>query len=82
MCDRSTRPIQCRTFPLQPRLNTDGELEMIICDTAELPYECPLIRDGIGLLDDFVRVTRRAWEMLMEDEAIRDLVKMDSDPER
>ena len=81
ICDRRFRPIQCRTFPLQPRLDQDDRLELVMCNT-DLPYTCPLIRDRMELSEDFVRITLRAWEMLMEDEAVRDLVKMDSDQEK
>ncbi len=76
-CDRKNRPIQCRTFPLEPHLKKKGRLELIYCDT-ELPYNCPLICEDIPLSDDFIRVTYDAWKILLEDDLIRDLVKMDS----
>ena len=76
-CDRRFRPIQCRTFPLTPHLKKKGVLEMILCDT-DLPYVCPLIREKMTLRDDFVETTLKAWKILIEDKAIRDLVKLDS----
>ena len=80
-CDRRFRPIQCRTFPLTPHLKKKGVLELIPCDT-DIPYECPLIRDDIKLNDDFREATLEAWKLLIEDRAIRDLVKMDSKERR
>jgi len=76
-CDRSHRPIQCRSFPLAPHYTEDGELILINCD-EELPYVCPLIRDKTVLSDDFKKITLKAWKILAGDEAIRDLIIMDS----
>ena len=76
-CPRQLRPIQCRTFPLAPHFAKKGKLRLIYCDES-LPYECPLIAGKMQLSDDFVRTTYKAWELLIEDERIRDLVKLDS----
>lgn len=76
-CDRRFRPIQCRTFPLTPHIKKSGELTMIYYD-EDLPYVCPLIKEKTALSGDFVRVTQEAWNMLIEDDAIRDLVIYDS----
>ncbi len=80
-CDRRFRPIQCRTFPLLPHLKKKGVLKLVLCD-SDLPYECPLIRDRIKLADDFYETTLEAWRLLIEDKAIRDLVKLDSKERR
>ena len=77
-CRRELRPMQCRTFPLAPHLTKDGELLMVYND-LELPYSCPLIEEEIPLNDDFVDATRAAWEKLITDPLIRDLVRMDSE---
>lgn len=79
-CDRKLRPMQCRTFPLQPHIDKDGKLCMIY-DTNELPYECPLIakRDEYPLNEDFIKATHKAWKYLMREPKIADLIKMDSD---
>ena len=47
-CPREKRPIQCRTFPLAPHIDSDGELTLIYND-MELPYKCPLIEEAIPL---------------------------------
>ena len=77
-CDRAMRPLQCRTFPLAPHLDEDGELCMIY-QNGPVPYTCPLISDRIKLSDDFVKATYTAWKRLIEDPLIYDLVEMDSD---
>lgn len=76
-CGRATRPIQCRTFPLEPYITADGSLEMIP-ERTDLPYKCPFIEGEAVLSDDFRRATYEAWSMLIEDEAIRDMVMLDS----
>lgn len=74
-CDRRFRPIQCRTFPLMPYITDEGELLLGFYD-GELPYNCPLIEDNRELQEDFIKATYEAWEMLLEDDAIRDLIKL------
>ncbi len=76
-CERYTRPIQCRTFPLQPYITENGELEMRLCYT-ELPYSCPFVEGKTAVSEDFWRLTKKAWELLVMDKPIRDLVKQDS----
>ena len=77
ICPRNKRPFQCRTFPLTPHIDEDGQLELIYND-VELPYTCPLIEDQIPLNDDFVKATYTVWSHLIRDPLIYDLVEMDS----
>ncbi len=77
-CGRDARPIQCRTFPLEPYIAADGSLKMIP-ERTDLPYKCPFITGEAALSEDFLRATYEAWSLLIEDEAIRDLVMLDSD---
>ena len=74
-CDRSLRPLQCRTFPLKPVIGDEGVLEMIWNDD-ELPYECPLISRNLPLHDDFYKATYTVWTHLLKDTRIFDLVMM------
>lgn len=76
-CDRSIRPIQCRTFPLVPHISKNGEFHLVL-DETEFPYECPIIRDYIKLNDDFINVTYEIWKMLISNPLVYDLVDMDS----
>ena len=76
-CDRSIRPIQCRTFPLVPHISKNGEFHLIL-DETEFPYECPILRDHIKLNDDFIKVTYEVWKMLIRNPLVYDLVDMDS----
>ncbi len=76
-CDRKTRPIQCRTFPLMPYISRHGELEMVLC-YMDIPYACPFVEGKLEVSEDFRRATYEAWKLLVEDRAIRDLVKLDS----
>ena len=77
-CHRDKRPIQCRTFPLLPHLDKKKGL-CLIYDDSDLPYECPLITNRSELNEDFIEETYKAWEILITDPLIYDLVKMDSD---
>ena len=76
-CDRSIRPIQCRTFPLIPHLDKKGEFHLIF-DETEFPYKCPIVSDHIRLNEDFIKVTFEIWSRLMADPLVYDLVDMDS----
>lgn len=76
-CERAVRPIQCRTFPLYPYITEEGELEMRLC-YMDLPYSCPFVEKRSVVSDDFYRAALKAWKMLIEDKAIRDLVILDS----
>ena len=76
-CDRSIRPIQCRTFPLVPHISKNGEFHLIL-DETEFPYECPILRDNIKLNDEFINVTYEVWKILIRNPLVYDLVDMDS----
>ena len=76
-CNRRFRPIQCRTFPLWPYITEDGDL-LLSFYNDELPYECPLIEEKRVLSEEFVKATYEAWEILTEDEAVREMVAADS----
>lgn len=77
-CHRRRRPIQCRTFPVLPNLDEDGNLSLVWND-MELPYLCPLIEEEASLSEEFLSATWEAWHILVQDPLIRDLVRMDSD---
>ena len=78
ICPREKRPIQCRTFPLTPHIDENGELTMILNDT-ELPYSCPLIDEQMELTPEFIKATHTVWKHLIRDPLIYDLVKEDSE---
>ena len=80
-CPRSKRPIQCRTFPLEPHLRLDGMLEMII--TPDYEFLCPLVKKGISSIHSaFVKNTKLAWTMLLGDPMIYDDVIYESEKRR
>lgn len=72
-CERRSRPIQCRSFPLWPYFTDDGELILSYYD-GELPYVCPLIYDSRKLRADFVKAVFNAWEILLRDEAVKEML--------
>ena len=76
-CDRSIRPIQCRTFPLVPHITKNGEFHLVL-DETEFPYVCPIIHDHIKLNANFINVTFEIWQMLIRNPLVYDLVDMDS----
>jgi len=76
-CPRKQRPLSCRFFPLTPHLLKDGKL-ILIYETLDLPYICPLIRRKTPLRKDFIEVVVRCWQELLIDQRVRDLVEMDS----
>lgn len=76
-CPREMRPLSCRFFPLTPHVLKDKRL-ILIKETLELPYTCPLIIQDIPLSPDFIEVVAQSWQELLKDFRIRDLVEMDS----
>ena len=76
-CPRHKRPLQCRTYPLAPRLTDEGVL-ILIKNDENLPYTCPLIVNDMELSDDFIRATYTVWSHLIRDPFIYDLILMDS----
>ncbi len=77
LCKRELRPIQCRTFPLAPHIEKDGQLFLILFP-GELPYSCPLIDENMKLQNDFIKATYTVWRRLIQDKLILDLVSLDS----
>lgn len=76
-CDRSIRPIQCRTFPLVPHISKDGSFHLVL-DETEFPYKCPIIEDHIPFRDDFIKETYEVWKILIKNPLVYDFVDMDS----
>ncbi len=76
-CPRSSRPLQCRIFPLAPHIDEKGRLVMIY-QSGQLPYLCPLISEKIKLNENFLKANHTVWKHLIKDPLIYDLVKMDS----
>ena len=77
VCKRGLRPMQCRTFPLAPHIDEEGELSLVYND-MNLPYRCPLIDEEMPLTEGFVQATFTVWRRLIEDPLIYDLVAADS----
>jgi len=76
-CDRSIRPIQCRTFPLVPHITKKGEFHLVL-DDSEFPYKCPIIEENIAFRDDFLIETYNIWRILIENPLVYDFVDYDS----
>ncbi len=71
-CPRHLRPFACRTFPLTAHLDERGRLEMML-DRNGI-FICPLVQSGIPeLLTARFRATmKKAWQILLCLEPIRD----------
>ena len=69
-CDRSTRPLACRFFPLFPFVfEENGELRLSV-DLDPRAGICPLADENVRFHRGFVRSVRRAALYLMRDEKI------------
>lgn len=79
VCPREKRPLQCRTFPLAPHLDENGFLFMIY-HLDPLPYACPLVDQRLvrPIRPAFAKATWTAWNHLIRDPLIRDMVELDS----
>ena len=83
-CDRDKRPMQCRTYPAAPHLTEDGRF-ILILETLETSYRCPLIEDPSNLESfshEWLHNLYHSWAMLLNDPLIYDLIQMDSDYRR
>ncbi len=76
-CPRESRPLACRFFPLTAHLLKDETL-LIIHETMELPYKCPLITQKMKLQPEFIETVAAAWQTLLKSPLIRQLVEEDS----
>lgn len=78
LCQRSKRPLECRTYPLVPYLHEDGRLEMRYGPWAE--GVCPLVTEYRldQLQPEFVAAAQKAWEVLLQDPDIMDHVQWSS----
>ena len=65
-CDRETRPLACRLFPLFLKFKEDGVTKLRMDVRAKAV--CPLTDYGIKALDtDFKQAARTAYDILLED---------------
>jgi len=77
-CPRELRPLSCRFYPVTPHIFKSGNW-VLIYETMDLPYLCPLIEEKITLEPAFVETTAKAWEVLLKDHRIKTLVREDSE---
>ena len=65
-CDRKTRPLACRLFPLMAKENTGGEVTVKM--DARGRAVCPLCRQPLASLNpEFVTRVQAIYAMLMQD---------------
>ena len=78
-CDRSTRPLACRFFPLFPYLGEDGRVRAVYDPRGW--RLCPLVRESehVPLRRDFVRAVRRAGRVLAGDPACAAFLRAQSE---
>ena len=76
-CNRKTRPIQCRSFPVSPHLDKENKLHLIY-DEDDFSYDCPIVSQKMRL-SDFIEKILKMCSMLIEDDLIFDLIKMESE---
>lgn len=76
-CPREKRPLSCRLFPLAPHF-LDNKKLVLIYETINLPYTCPLIQKKIPLEKNFIETTAKVWQELLQDPRIYTLVSKDS----
>lgn len=69
VCDRSSRPLSCRIFPLFPALDENGRIR-VVADLRGAGI-CPLARHSEDVIFDprFVRRVKKAGKLLASDPA-------------
>ncbi len=74
-CLRDHRPIQCRTYPLEPHIEA-GELYMIV--QQEQIHQCPLLKQEKSWRPEFVKGVYEGWKLLITIPLVRYLIESDS----
>lgn len=73
-CDRESRPLACRLFPLFLAFLKNGGTKVRIDDRARAV--CPLCDYGMtGLDGEFINAARQAYDILLKDETCRAYLK-------
>jgi len=71
-CLRNHRPIQCRTYPLEPHM-VDGKLTLII--EKNQFHGCPLIDQTELWRQEFLEGIYKGWEVLLTIDSIKKYVE-------
>lgn len=74
-CLRDLRPIQCRTYPLEPHI-TKGELKLVI--EKNQIHDCPFVLKEDKWHPDFIEGIYKGWQELIKIDEVRKLVIHDS----
>ncbi len=75
-CLRDDRPIQCRTYPLEPHLE-NGKLSLIV--EKDQLHGCPLLSSPEKWRKEFIKGTLKAWTLLITIDEVKVYVKSISD---
>lgn len=81
-CERRSRPLACRIFPLFPlvRYNEEEKLEVKVIYDPRAKQVCPLIMDNTRLDPRFVTAVRRTGKLLIQaPESLDYLLKVSED---
>lgn len=71
-CLREFRPIQCRTYPIEPHL-VNGTLQLIV-EKTQL-HECPLINKRELWRDEYIDGIYQGWTLLLTIKPIRKYIE-------
>lgn len=74
-CLRALRPIQCRTYPLEPHI-VKGELKLVI-EKSQV-HDCPFLMKENQWNPDFVKRIYEGWSELIKIDEVRKLVIHDT----
>lgn len=75
-CLRQYRPIQCRTYPLEPHLE-NGSLVLVV--EKDQIHACPLIQHKDRWRKEYVEGMYKGWALLLQIPKVKKLVQYDSD---
>lgn len=75
-CDRSTRPLGCRIFPLFGFVTPEGKIEVRV-DPRALEI-CPLAFVGLeeGFSKEFILEVKKVFEILMKDKSCANFIEI------
>lgn len=74
-CLRDYRPIQCRTYPLEPHIENDTLTLLVEKDQI---HACPLINMKDSWQKDYIKGIYKGWSLLIQIPEVKRLVLFDS----
>jgi len=75
-CPRDLRPLHCRTYPIEPHIESD--VLMLVVEKDQI-HSCPLLNQVEQWREEYINGIHEAWLLLIQIPEVKTLVKYYSD---